>query len=66
MLEFYFTGCFVFPMENLFWQGCYSDAVLFPPSSLPLYPSLSSLHLYPLFLCEALFSLTASPGLINF
>lgn len=54
MLEFYFTGCFVFPVEDLFWQGCYSEALLFPPCSLPLYLSLSSLHLHPLFLSEAL------------
>ena len=54
MLEFYFTGCFVFPVEDLFWQGCYSEMLLFPPSSLLLYLSLSSLHLHPLFLSVAL------------
>lgn len=52
MLEFYFTGCFVFPVEDLFWQGCYSEVLLFPPSSLSLHLSLSSLHLHPLFLSE--------------
>lgn len=54
ILHFYFTGCYVFPAEVSFCQSCCSELLLFPPSSLPLHLSPSSLHLYHLFRSEVL------------
>lgn len=61
MLEFYFKECFVFPIEDWFWQGCYSKRCSFL-STLPL-----SIYLCPVFISILYFSLryclflTASP-----